>query len=82
MRIGGDKFDEAIINYVRRNYGTLIGEATAERVKKEIGSAYPGNEVRAGGQGRNLAEGGAAQLHAELRTRSRKPLQEPLSGHC
>src|SRR3546814_10966537 len=36
-RIGGDKFDEAIINYVRRNYGILIGEATAERIKKEIG---------------------------------------------
>ena len=58
VRIGGDKFDEAIINYVRRNYGTLIGEATAEKVKKEIGSAYPGNEVRElEVKGRNLAEG-------------------------
>jgi rod shape-determining protein MreB len=46
VRIGGDTFDEAIISYVRRNYGTLIGEATAERIKQEIGSAYPGNEVR------------------------------------
>ncbi|HLB30948.1 MAG TPA: rod shape-determining protein, partial [Gammaproteobacteria bacterium] len=46
VRIGGDRFDEAIVNYVRRNYGTLIGEATAERVKQEIGCAYPGNEVR------------------------------------
>ena len=36
VRIGGDRFDEAIINYVRRNYGTLIGEATAERIKHEI----------------------------------------------
>ncbi|MDI5399895.1 rod shape-determining protein, partial [Salmonella enterica subsp. enterica serovar Kentucky] len=35
-----------IINYVRRNYGSLIGEATAERIKHEIGSAYPGDEVR------------------------------------
>ncbi|MDI5829435.1 rod shape-determining protein, partial [Salmonella enterica subsp. enterica serovar Kentucky] len=42
VRIGGDRFDEAIINYVRRNYGSLIGEATAERIKHEIGSAYPG----------------------------------------
>lgn len=41
VRIGGDRFDEAIINYVRRNYGSLIGEATAERIKHEIGSAYP-----------------------------------------
>ena len=36
VRVGGDQFDEAIINYVRRNYGTLIGEATAERIKQEI----------------------------------------------
>jgi len=58
VRIGGDRFDEAIINYVRRNYGTLIGEATAERVKHEIGSAYPGNEVTdIEVKGRNLAEG-------------------------
>src|SRR5512139_4262590 len=35
-RIGGDRFDEAIMNYVRRNYGILIGEATAERIKIEI----------------------------------------------
>jgi rod shape-determining protein MreB len=42
----GDRFDEAITNYVRRNYGILIGEATAERIKIEIGSAYPGQQVR------------------------------------
>jgi rod shape-determining protein MreB len=58
VRVGGDKFDEAIINYVRRNYGMLIGEATAEQVKKEIGSAFPGSEVRESElKGRNLAEG-------------------------
>ncbi len=43
VRIGGDRFDEAIINYVRRNYGNPIGEATAEKIKHEIGSAYPGD---------------------------------------
>jgi rod shape-determining protein MreB and related proteins len=58
VRTGGDKFDEAIINYVRRNYGSLIGDATAERIKHEIGCAYPGNEVREIEiKGRNLAEG-------------------------
>jgi rod shape-determining protein MreB len=58
VRIGGDKFDEAIINYVRRNFGSLIGEATAERIKHEIGSAYPGEEViEIEVRGRNLAEG-------------------------
>ncbi len=58
VRIGGDKFDEAITNYVRRNYGILIGEATAERIKLEIGSAYPGQTVREiSVKGRNLSEG-------------------------
>ena len=58
MRVGGDKFDEAIINYIRRNYGMLIGESTAEMIKKEIGSAFPGSEVREiEVKGRNLAEG-------------------------
>src|SRR5881398_15236 len=54
----GDKFDEAIINYIRRNYGMLIGESTAENIKKTIGSAFPGSEVREMEvKGRNLAEG-------------------------
>jgi rod shape-determining protein MreB len=58
VRVGGDKFDEAIINYIRRNYGMLVGEATAENVKKQIGSAFPGSEVREMEvKGRNLAEG-------------------------
>ncbi|HBB56229.1 MAG TPA: rod shape-determining protein [Hyphomonadaceae bacterium] len=39
VRVGGDKMDEAIINYLRRNENLLIGETSAERVKKEIGSA-------------------------------------------
>ncbi len=58
VRIGGDRFDEAIINYIRRNYGILIGEATAERIKHEIGSAYPGKELlEIEVRGRNLSEG-------------------------
>jgi len=58
VRVGGDKFDEAIINYIRRNYGMLIGEVTAEFIKEEIGSAFPGSEVREiEVKGRNLAEG-------------------------
>ena len=58
VRVGGDKFDEAIISYIRRNYGMLIGETTAEEIKKEIGTAFPGNEVREKEvKGRNLAEG-------------------------
>jgi len=41
VRVGGDKMDEAIINYIRRYHNLLIGESTAERIKKEIGSASP-----------------------------------------
>ena len=58
VRVGGDKFDEAIVNYIRRNFGMLIGDATAEHIKKSIGSAFPGSEVREiEVKGRNLAEG-------------------------
>ncbi len=58
VRLGGDHFDESIINYVRRTYGTLIGESTAERIKIEIGCAFEDREVRELEiSGRNLAEG-------------------------
>jgi rod shape-determining protein MreB len=58
VRVGGDKFDEAIVNYIRRNYGMLIGEQTAEAIKKEIGSAFPGSEVKEMEvKGRNMSEG-------------------------
>ncbi|WP_375288773.1 rod shape-determining protein, partial [Sphingomonas sp.] len=41
VRVGGDKMDEAIVSYVRRNHNLLIGEATAERIKQEVGIARP-----------------------------------------
>ena len=45
-RVGGDKMDEAIINYVKRKYNLLIGERTAELVKINIGTAYPTDDIR------------------------------------
>ncbi len=58
LRIAGDKMDEAIINYVRRKYGLLIGEATAEKVKKDIGTAWANSEVRQMEvKGRHIADG-------------------------
>lgn len=58
VRVGGDKFDQAIINYIPRNFGMLIGEPTAEMIKKKIGSAFPGSEVmEIEVKGRNIAEG-------------------------
>jgi rod shape-determining protein MreB len=80
VRIGGDRFDDAILNYVRRNYGTLIGEATAERIKHEIGSAFPGNEVQEiEVKGRNLAQGIPRSFTLNS-NEILESLQEPLSG--
>ena len=58
VRTGGDRFDESIVSYVRRNYGSLIGDSTAERIKQEVGTAIGGGELREiDVRGRNLAEG-------------------------
>lgn len=79
-RVGGDKFDEAIINYVRRNYGCLIGETTAERIKQEIGTAYPATEVlEIEVRGRNLAEGVPRSFSLNS-NEILEALQEPLSA--
>ncbi len=79
-RVGGDRFDESIVNYVRRNYGTLIGEATAERIKQEIGTAFPGAQVREiEVRGRNLSEGIPRSFTLNS-NEILEALQEPLSG--
>jgi len=46
VRVGGDKMDEAIVQYIKRKYNLLVGERTAELIKITIGSAYPGNEIQ------------------------------------
>jgi len=80
VRIGGDRFDEAIVAYVRRNYGTLIGEATAERIKQEIGNAYPADEVKEiEVRGRNLAEGVPRSFTLNS-NEILETLSEPLAG--
>ena len=57
-RVGGDKIDQSIVDYMRRNYGTLISEPTAEKIKQQIGSAFPLTELLTMDvTGRNLAEG-------------------------
>ena len=58
IRIGGDRFDESIVSYVRRKYGSLIGDSTAERIKQEIGCGYKSDELKEiDVRGRHLAEG-------------------------
>ena len=79
-RIGGDRFDESIINFVRRHFGTLIGESTAERIKHKIGSAYPKAEIyEIEVRGRNLAEGIPRTFILNSKD-IMEALQEPLSG--
>ncbi len=84
VRVGGDKFDEAIVTYVRRQYGSLIGEATAERVKKEIASAYPSTEIKEiDVRGRNLAEGVPRSFvlnSAEILEALQEPLTQVVSS--
>ncbi|MDQ7015912.1 MAG: rod shape-determining protein [Gammaproteobacteria bacterium] len=80
VRIGGDRFNDSILNYVRRNYGVLIGEATAERIKHEIGSAYPGKELlEMDVKGRNLSEGVPRSITLNS-NEILEALQEPLYG--
>ena len=46
VRVGGDKMDEAIVNYLKRKYNLLIGERTAEHIKITVGTAYPEDEIK------------------------------------
>jgi len=79
VRVGGDRFDEAIVAYVRRTQGSLIGEATAERIKQEIGTAYPQKELlEIDVRGRNLAEG-VPRSFTLSSNEILEALQEPLS---
>jgi rod shape-determining protein MreB len=59
VRVGGDKLDEALVQYMKRKYNLLIGERTAEQIKIEIGSAYPdgGEERTMEVKGRDLVSG-------------------------
>lgn len=80
VRIGGDRFDDAIINYVRRHYGILIGEATAERIKLTVGCAFPRKDVsEIEVRGRNIAEG-VPKTFVLTSKEICEALQEPLAG--
>lgn len=83
LRIGGDKFDEALVRYVKKEYNIMIGERTAESIKMGIGSAFPGRNEEMEIRGRDLVSG----LPKTLRITSeetREALAEPVSliVHC
>jgi rod shape-determining protein MreB len=79
IRIGGDELDEAIINYVKREYQLMIGQQTAEELKLEIGSAFPlAEEVQAEIRGRDLVSGLPKTIiltSQEVRMALEEPLQ-------
>jgi rod shape-determining protein MreB len=79
VRVGGDKMDEAVINYVKRKYNLLIGERTAELIKIEIGTAYPTEEVQSMEiKGRDLVAGVPKTL--EIKSEEvREALSEPIN---
>ncbi len=80
VRVAGDKMDDAILNYVKRKYNLLIGERTAERIKIEIGTAYPVEETRTLViKGRDLVAGVPKTL--EINTEDvREALLEPVNA--
>ncbi|MCC6640147.1 MAG: rod shape-determining protein [Deltaproteobacteria bacterium] len=79
-RVGGDKMDEAIINYVKRKYNLLIGERTAEIVKMNIGTAYPTEEIRSMEiKGRDLVGGVPKTLEIKS-DEVREALMEPVTA--
>ena len=83
VRIGGDKMDEAIIGYIRRNHNLLVGEASAERIKEQIGSACPPADGEEGRtmeiKGRDLMNGVPKELILSERQIA-ESLAEPVSA--
>ena len=82
VRVGGDKMDEAIIAYIRRNHNLLIGESSAERIKKQIGSACPpedGDGATMLIKGRDLMNGVPKELVISQRQIA-ESLAEPVSA--
>src|SRR5450755_920704 len=82
VRVGGDKMDEAIIGYIRRNHNLLVGEASSERIKKEIGSAAPpadGSGVTMDIKGRDLLNGVPKEITITQRQIA-EALTEPVSS--
>ena len=81
VRVGGDKLDEAIINYIRRNHNLLVGESSAERIKKAIGSASipeTGEGAKIEIKGRDLVNGVPKEVTVTERQIA-ESLAEPVS---
>ena len=84
IRLGGDELDEAIVNYVKKEYSLMIGERTAEDVKIKIGSAYKeGDEIEMEIRGRDLISGLPKTMQissSEVRDALRDPVNSIVDG--
>ena len=79
IKVAGDKFDEAIVNYVRRQFNLLIGERTAENIKIKIGNAYPFEEEKfMEVKGRDLVAGAPKTIEISS-SQINDALMDPLS---
>src|SRR5690606_38988620 len=79
IKVAGDKFDEAIVNYVRRQFNLLIGERTAENIKIAIGNAYPFEQEKTMEiKGRDLVAGAPKTIEITS-TQVHDALMDPLS---
>jgi rod shape-determining protein MreB len=79
VKVGGDKIDESIINWVKKEYSMLIGERMAERIKVEVGSAFPSATLaKAEIRGRDLISG-LPRTITVTPDEIRKAIEEPLS---
>ncbi|MDR3562509.1 MAG: rod shape-determining protein [Negativicutes bacterium] len=79
LRVGGDKFDEAMVRYIKKEYNIMIGERTAEEIKVNVGTAFPSGrnesmEIR----GRDLVSGLPKTMRIGS-TETREALSEPIS---
>jgi rod shape-determining protein MreB len=80
VRVGGDKFDSAIVTFLRKNYNLLIGEPTAEAIKIQIGSAFEmGEEREMDVKGRDLVSGIPKTVHVHSQE-IRECIQEPIQA--
>ncbi len=79
LRVGGDVFDDTIVKFIRREHGIIIGDSTAERIKKEVGSAFESSSVKKMQfRGRDVAQGIPVSFDV-TNTEILQCLQEPLT---
>ena len=82
IRVGGDRMDEEIISYIRKNFNLLIGEATAEKIKKEIGSALctqSSKDIKMNIKGRSLLDGNPRDIEINQKHVS-EALMDPVAA--